>query len=343
MRYLSVALLFVASTAVAQSWQQITRLDSNGGVLFVDASDIMEVKGYRRAWFKWAYETDQPVPGEHRDSVPKSKTYRWIRSANLFHCTQQTTALAEQRWFNAKDKDLGSRRAETLDFRKISPGSVDQQMLEAVCSSESVRSLERLEEQAQMTRPVQPKDYYPQESIRRGEQGAATVKVCVDSTGKLLREPVVTVSSGFEALDGAALQVAKDSRYKPGVRDGAALAESCLEVPVAFRQLKNFSEIADLRAKVEKPANPHDYYPRDARARREEGSPVVQACVGGNGKLVRDPVISESSGFPALDAAAIEVARATRYSPARIDGVVASQSCIMFRVKFGRKPELVLQ
>jgi TonB family protein len=334
MRYLSVALLFVASTAVAQNWQQVASLDSNGGVLFVDASDIMEVKGYRRAWFKWAYGTDQPVPGEYRESVPKAKTYRWVQSANLFHCTEQTTAIAEQRWFNSEDKELGSRRPEALQFLKVSSGTVDQQMLEAVCSSESVRSRERLEEQAQMTRPVQPKEYYPKGSILRGEQGTATVKVCVDSTGRLLDEPVVTVSSGFPELDGAALQVAKDSRYKPGVREGAVLPESCLEVPVAFRQQKNFPELPTLEARVMKPANPHDYFPRDARRREEQGSPVVQACVGRNGKLVRDPVITESSGSPALDAAAIEVARATRYAPGRIAGIAAPESCIKFRVKF---------
>src|SRR5688500_8413663 len=120
MRYLSVALLLVASTAVAENWQQIASLDSNGGVLLVDASDITEVKGYRRAWFKWAYGTDQPVPSEYRESVPKAKTYRWVRSANLFHCTEQTTALAEQRWFNSGDKDLGSRRPDALHFLKVS-------------------------------------------------------------------------------------------------------------------------------------------------------------------------------------------------------------------------------
>jgi TonB family protein len=60
----------------------------------------------------------------------------------------------------------------------------------------------------------------------------------------------------------------------------------------------------------------------------------VQACIGGNGKLLRDPVITESSGFPSLDAAAIEVARATRYTPGRKDGIVAPESCIKFKVKF---------
>lgn len=334
MRYWSVALLFVASTAVAENWQQIASLDSNGGVLLVDASDITDVKGYRRAWFKWAYGTDQPVPSEYRDSVPKAKTYRWGRSANLFHCTEQTTALAEQRWFNAEGRELGSRRPEALHFLKVSPGSVDQQMLEAVCKSESVRSLE---EQAQMTHAAPPAAYYPKSSIRRREQGSATVKACVDPTGKLLREPVVTRSSGFRELDGAAIRVAKHSRYKPGVRGGAALPESCLEVPVTFRQQENIPEItAD--ARIEKTVNPDHYYPSEARERAEQGSPVVRACVGRAGKLLRDPEIAESSGFPALDAAALEVAKAAKYTAGRAGGVRMRDSCIMFKVTFAREP-----
>jgi TonB family protein len=337
MRFLSVALLFVASTAAAQNWQQVASLDSNGGVLLVDASDITEVKGYRRGWFKWAYATDQPVPNEYRQSVPKAKTYRWVQSAYLFHCTEQTSALAEQRWFNSEGKDLGSRRPEALRFLKVSPGSVDQRMLEAVCRTESLKSLDRPEEQAQMTHAALPGAYYPKGSIRRGEQGSATVKACVDPTGKLLREPVVTISSGFPELDGAAIQVAKDSRYRPGVRDGAALPESCLEVPVTFRQQKNIPKFA-AEAKIVKPVSPDHYYPSEARGRGEQGSAVVQSCVGRDGKLVRDPVIAESSGFPALDAAAIEVAKAAKYAAGSIGGVRSPESCIKFKVKFARDP-----
>jgi TonB family protein len=266
MRKWSIAFLFAASTAVAENWQPVATLDADSGVILVDASDIMEVKGYRRAWFKTAYETDQPVPSEYGESVPKAKTYRWVRSANLFHCAEKTIALAELRWFNSNGEDLGNRRPEALSFRKVSPGSVDEQMLEAVCSSDSIRSRERLEQQAQMIRPVKPRDYYPEGSIRRGEQGAPTVKVCVDSTGKPLREPAVTISSGFPELDGAAIQVAKDSRYRPGTQNGAALPESCLEVPVTFRMQRTLPDSPAVEAKMARPANPVDYYPREAEA-----------------------------------------------------------------------------
>jgi len=340
MRYLSVALLFVASTAAGQSWQQIVSLDPNGGVLYVDASDIADVKGYRRAWFKWSYATDRAVPSEYRESVPKATTYRWVQSANLFHCAEQTTALAEQRWFDSHDIDLGSRRAEALRFVKVSSGSVDELMLDAVCGWDAVRERERREEMPQMTHGVAPELYYPKGSIRRGEQGSATVKTCVDSKGKLLREPVVTVSSGFPELDRAAIRVAKGARYSPGVRDGVALPESCLDVPVQFRQQRHPPRSADVGVTVERAPNLAHYLTREARARGEKGSPVVEACVGGNGKLLRDPVIAESSGFPDLDAAAIEVAKASKYRAASSGGERLPESCIKFRVSFAREPTL---
>jgi TonB family protein len=81
-------------------------------------------------------------------------------------------------------------------------------------------------------------------------------------------------------------------------------------------------------------ANPDDYYPPGSIRREEQGSPVVQACVGPNGKLLREPVVTDTSGFPDLDGAAIKVAKANRYSPASEGGSALPESCIKFKVKF---------
>ena len=91
---------------------------------------------------------------------------------------------------------------------------------------------------AKMTRPVNPDDYYPPGSIRREEQGSPVVQACVGPSGKLLREPVVTDTSGFPDLDGAAIKVAKATRYAAGTEGGTALAESCIKFKVKF-VLKN--------------------------------------------------------------------------------------------------------
>ena len=59
-----------------------------------------------------------------------------------------------------------------------------------------------------------------------------------------------------------------------------------------------------------------------------------QACVGANGRLLREPVVTDTSGFPDLDGAAIKVAKATRYAAGTDGGSARPESCIKFKVKF---------
>jgi protein TonB len=92
--------------------------------------------------------------------------------------------------------------------------------------------------------------------------------------------------------------------------------------------------IAGAPAKMVRPVNPDDYYPPGSIRREEQGSPVVQACVGPNGRLLREPVVTDTSGFPDLDGAAVKVAKATRYAAASENGTALPESCIKFKVKF---------
>ena len=92
--------------------------------------------------------------------------------------------------------------------------------------------------------------------------------------------------------------------------------------------------VASVGAKLSRTANPDDFYPPGSIRREEQGAPVVQACVGPTGKLLRDPVVTDTSGFPDLDSAAVKVARANRYSPAQENGSAMPESCIKFKVKF---------
>ena len=102
--------------------------------------------------------------------------------------------------------------------------------------SVTVWSADSVTTSARITRPANPGDYYPAESAKRQEEGAPIVKVCVGPTGNLLRDPVVTHSSGFPALDSAAIRLAKSTRYAAGTdENGAALAESCIEYSVKFK------------------------------------------------------------------------------------------------------------
>ena len=91
------------------------------------------------------------------------------------------------------------------------------------------------------------------------------------------------------------------------------------------------------RRRSKRLVNPDDHYPSGSRRRFEKGSPVVQACVGPSGQLLREPVVTDTSGFPELDAAAIKVAKATRYAAGTNNGTAVPESCIKFKVKFALK------
>jgi periplasmic protein TonB len=97
--------------------------------------------------------------------------------------------------------------------------------------------------------------------------------------------------------------------------------------------------VAGTSAKMKSAVDPDQYYPPGAKRREEQGSPVVQACVGANGRLVREPVVTETSGFPELDGAAVKVAKANRYTPGTENGAAVAESCVKFKVKFVIKAE----
>jgi protein TonB len=75
-------------------------------------------------------------------------------------------------------------------------------------------------------------DYYPESSRRAGEEGRATIKVCVNVQGKIDSADVQT-SSGFPALDQAAVRLAKASRFKPATQEGRPIS-NCVGLPVKF-------------------------------------------------------------------------------------------------------------
>jgi TonB family protein len=91
-------------------------------------------------------------------------------------------------------------------------------------------------------------------------------------------------------------------------------------------------------AKMTRPANPEDYYPPGSIRREEQGNPMVLACVGPSGRLLREPVVIDTSGFPELDNAAIKVAKATQYAAGTDErGAALQESCLKFKIKFVMK------
>ncbi len=82
---------------------------------------------------------------------------------------------------------------------------------------------------------------------------------------------------------------------------------------------------------------PHveSFYPIDALRAGREGAAIVDFCVDASGNLSGAPVIAETSGDAALDAAAIQLATAGsgHYPAATRDGLYVS-GCGRFRVRF---------
>ncbi len=87
---------------------------------------------------------------------------------------------------------------------------------------------------AKIGRMPSSEDYYPAASKRAEEQGTVTVKVCVDNKGKLIGDPSVVTSSGFDRLDEGAVKLARAGRYQPGTSGGQPQDESCVSFRVKF-------------------------------------------------------------------------------------------------------------
>jgi hypothetical protein len=126
----------------------------------------------------------------------------------------------------------------------------------------------------------------------------------------------------------------KAAQMRLAEAEQAKLAAEEAQRVSASQALRNL-QLASTGARLTRSVDPSEYYPKGSIRREEEGAPVVRACVGPNGGLLRLPELTDTSGFPELDDAAIKVASASRYSPAVDErGIALPESCVRFRVKF---------
>jgi TonB family protein len=242
MRHVLIALLLVSSTAYAANWVQIAQLDSKGSIMLVDTAGIASVNDLRKAWFKSVYTSDQRIPRGYRRTA---RIYRWELRLSYFNCSERAMAVSQSILNSADDKVVGSVDTEQtlLKFREVGPETISEKMLETICNwefvgdspvSELAKAPLKTESPATVTRAVNPADFYPSAARRHGEMGAPVVQACVGPTGMLVREPVVTQTSGFPALDSAAIKVARAMQFAAGTENGAALPESCVKFRVKF-------------------------------------------------------------------------------------------------------------
>ena len=81
--------------------------------------------------------------------------------------------------------------------------------------------------------PQNPPPTYPAMSRRNGEQGRVTLRVSVDTEGRVLGLEVVE-TSGHLALDEAARRAVRDWRFQPAMQDGRPVLASA-RVGITFR------------------------------------------------------------------------------------------------------------
>jgi len=83
-------------------------------------------------------------------------------------------------------------------------------------------------------------DFYPANALRLGQEGVATVQVCVDEKGRLTAMPTITQSSGTASLDDGAMKLAKagSGHYRPTTEDGRPVS-SCYEYRIGFHVRKD--------------------------------------------------------------------------------------------------------
>ncbi|HXE56497.1 MAG TPA: energy transducer TonB [Gemmatimonadales bacterium] len=80
---------------------------------------------------------------------------------------------------------------------------------------------------------------YPPALFEQGIEGKVVLRLFVDERGTVVPDSTrVAESSGYPALDSAALQAAPRLRFAPALRDGAPTAATFLQ-PVHFRHPKS--------------------------------------------------------------------------------------------------------
>jgi TonB family protein len=90
------------------------------------------------------------------------------------------------------------------------------------------------------TNPVSPM-IYPPALLEQGIEGRVLLRLYVDGQGKLVGDSTrIAESSGYPALDSAAVQGAASLRFSPALRRGRPVSAPFLQ-PVHFRNPRNRS------------------------------------------------------------------------------------------------------
>lgn len=182
---------------------------------------------------------------------------------------------------------------------------------------------------------------YPSQLREAGIGGTAIVWFLIDRTGEVKRT-VLFQSSGFDALDEAALRVAAEMRFTPALNRDRPV-DVWVQIPVTFKadarprradrlleqptpvdvsegpMFTPYTEAPSLTNQEVVTAALQAAYPPLLRDAGIGGTANVWFLVDEEGRVVRIQ-IARTSGHEALDQAALAVARTMEFKPARNRG-----------------------
>ena len=168
----------------------------------------------------------------------------------------------------------------------------------AVAAAKANRA--RMRTGPQIVTAVEPD--YPDAERAASHGGTAMVRGILGVDGKM-RETLVSRSSGFPALDAAALAAVRESLFSPAKDAAGVPIEVLISVPQLF-------DPTDLHAVVVTRGDPG--YPEAERAAGHHGKVEIGGMLGADGRMV-DAKVTVSSRAPGLDAAALAAAQATLF------------------------------
>lgn len=113
----------------------------------------------------------------------------------------------------------------------------------------------------------------------------------------------------------------------------ALLSSGCIDRETAQRAIQSVQESSGVRPNtmpVMLNASPPFRYPRSLYARKVQGNVTLRLHIDSTGAITPESTtVVESSGYPALDSAAIMGSRELRFSPAKLHGQSMSVSILL--------------
>jgi len=193
-------------------------------------------KPNRQGKIQTVLSTPRPDPTNSSPANSGSETIVEKDNSHEAEAAVEISALLE----DSGEADISA--AENLVSETIGTEAIEERFSNAVAKKTTIalRSRQqgdgsRVFKPAGFTHRISPK--YPERARRKGWEGTTLLRVLIDRRGKS-KAIQVSQSSGFAALDRAAVKAVEQWRFYPA-QNGNGQVESWVRVPIIFRLVKD--------------------------------------------------------------------------------------------------------